>query len=213
MNRSLFVNALTLSRAPLALFASITLLLNLAYPSWAWIIATAALLSLSAITDLFDGKLARKWGVVSRFGALADPLMDKVFYVVTLPTATFVALYSEDVLHASILLALDIFSIGRDLWVTFLRAATSGTSAKMAAGWAGKIRTALAFPVIVFIHLALGIRYLALREMTTLTIPREPLFVLEGIILFVTLYSALSYTRYYLPFLRAAAPLAPQKNP
>ena len=202
MTRYAFVNALTLSRAPLALLAAAASLLNLAFPSWGWIAATAVLFSLSAITDLFDGKLARKWGVVSRFGALADPLMDKVFYILSLPTATFIALYSEDVVHASLLLALDIVSIGRDLWVTFLRAATAGTSAKMGAGWAGKIRTALAFPVIALVHLVLGVRHLALREMTAVTIPSAPVYALEGIILFATLYSAVSYTRYYMPYLR-----------
>ena len=202
MTRFAFVTTLTLSRAPLALLAAACSLTNLALPSWGWIAAMLVLLSLSAITDLFDGKLSRKWGVTSRFGALADPLMDKVFYVLTLPTATFIALYSEDVKHAAILLALDIVSIGRDLWVTFLRSATAGTSAKMAAGWAGKLRTALAFPVIVLVHTVLGIRFLALNEMTSIRIPSAPVYALEGLILFVTVVSAISYTRYYLPYLR-----------
>ena len=209
MSHYWFVNFLTLSRAPLALLAAIASILNLVWPSWGWIIACAVLLSLSAITDLFDGKLARKWKVVSRFGALADPLMDKVFYILTLPTATFIALYSEDIPHASLLLALDIVSIARDLWVTFLRAATAGTSAKMGAGWAGKIRTALAFPVIALVHLVLGIRYLALRELTTLTIPSAPVYALEAVILVATLASAISYTRYYMPFLLAESRKAP----
>ena len=204
MTRYAFVNTLTLSRAPLALLAVACSLLNLACPSWGWIVATAVLLALSALTDLFDGKLARKWGVVSRFGALADPLMDKVFYILPLPTATFLALYSEDVVHASVLLALDIVSIGRDLWVSFLRAATAGTSAKMGASWAGKIRTALAFPVIAIVHLALGIRVLALHEKTSLVLPSAPLYALEAVILAATLWSAVSYTRYYLPFLTDA---------
>ena len=38
--------------------------------------------------------------------------------------------------------------------------------------------------------------------MTAVTIPSAPVYALEGIILFATLYSAVSYTRYYMPYLR-----------
>ena len=212
MSRFAFVMFLTLSRAPLALLAAACSLANLAWPAWGWIAAMLALMSLSALTDLFDGKLSRKWGVTSRLGALADPLMDKVFYVVTLPTATFIALYSEDTAHAAALLALDVVSMARDLWVTFLRSATAGTAAKMGAGWAGKIRTALAFPVIVLVHAVLDVRYLQLREMCNLPwlAKLQPaLYALEGVLLVVTVVSALSYTRYYLPYLKTAARKAP----
>ncbi len=202
MTRFAFVNFLTFVRAPLAFLAALATLANLAAPSWWWIGATATLLFLSAVTDLLDGKLARRWGVTSRLGALADPLMDKVFYVVTLPTATFAALWMGDTVHACVLLALDVVSMARDLWVTFLRAAASGTAAKMAAGMVGKVRTALALPVIAFVHVALGIRRLAIAEVTTLTVPREILFALEGLLLVLTVYSGAAYTRYYLPYLR-----------
>src|ERR1041385_340413 len=34
---------------------------------------------LTAATDFLDGYLARKWGMVSAFGRIADPFVDKVF--------------------------------------------------------------------------------------------------------------------------------------
>ena len=202
MTRYAFVNILTFVRAPLALGAALCTLLNLAAPSWWWIGVAATLLVVSALTDLFDGKLARRWGVVSRLGALADPLMDKFFYIATLPSATFAALYLGDTRHAALLLALDIASMARDLWVTFLRAATSGTSAKMAAGMIGKIRTAMALPVLALVHFAVGVRCLEVNELIQWSFPPWPLVVLEIALLVVTLGSGLSYTRYYLPFLR-----------
>ena len=202
MTRFAFVTFLTFIRAPLALAAALCTLLNLAFPSRAWIAACAVLFAVSALTDLFDGKLARRWGVTSRLGALADPLMDKFFYVAALPSATFAALFLGDTLHAALLLALDIVSMARDLWVTFLRAATSGTSAKMAAGMFGKIRTAMALPVLALVHVAVGLRCLEVRELATVAFPDWPLYALEGALLVVTLASGLAYTKYYLPFLR-----------
>ena len=201
MTRFAFVTFLTFVRAPLALAAALCTLANLARPSWGWIAATAAMLAVSALTDLFDGKLARRWGVVSRVGALADPLMDKLFYVATLPTATFAALYLGDTCHALVLLALDVASMARDLWVTFLRAATSGTEAKMAASMVGKVRTAMALPVLAFAHFALGVRALERGGAVAWHIPMATLSALEAALFLATILSGLTYTRYYLPFL------------
>lgn len=38
----------------------------------------------AVLTDAFDGRLARKWGAVSKFGAILDPLADKIIYLGTL---------------------------------------------------------------------------------------------------------------------------------
>ncbi|NQE93453.1 CDP-diacylglycerol--glycerol-3-phosphate 3-phosphatidyltransferase [Nocardia terpenica] len=43
----------------------------------AWRIGAAALFGLAAITDRIDGQLARKYGLVTDFGKLADPIADK----------------------------------------------------------------------------------------------------------------------------------------
>lgn len=42
-----------------------------------WRIAAAALFGLAAITDRIDGQVARKYGLVTDFGKLADPIADK----------------------------------------------------------------------------------------------------------------------------------------
>ena len=44
-------------------------------------VAAIILMILAGISDLFDGHLARRWRVVSTFGKMADPLMDKVFFL------------------------------------------------------------------------------------------------------------------------------------
>src|SRR3954468_6226403 len=40
----------------------------------------------AAITDMLDGWLARRAGLVSRFGALVDPFADRVFVLVAVST-------------------------------------------------------------------------------------------------------------------------------
>ncbi|WP_425301281.1 CDP-diacylglycerol--glycerol-3-phosphate 3-phosphatidyltransferase [Nocardia wallacei] len=42
-----------------------------------WRIAATALFGIAAVTDRIDGQLARKYGLVTDFGKLADPIADK----------------------------------------------------------------------------------------------------------------------------------------
>ena len=81
--RRLFVNALTLSRVPF-IFAFMAAAVHAQRSgSCAWALAAMAFMAAAAVSDLFDGLLARRWRVVSAFGKLADPLMDKVFFIVS----------------------------------------------------------------------------------------------------------------------------------
>jgi CDP-diacylglycerol--glycerol-3-phosphate 3-phosphatidyltransferase len=42
-----------------------------------WRLGAFAVFALAAITDRFDGELARRWGLVTAFGTIADPIADK----------------------------------------------------------------------------------------------------------------------------------------
>ncbi|WP_432488534.1 CDP-diacylglycerol--glycerol-3-phosphate 3-phosphatidyltransferase [Kineococcus sp. SYSU DK018] len=44
---------------------------------WRWRLAAAGVFVAASITDRYDGQLARRWGTVSDFGKVADPLADK----------------------------------------------------------------------------------------------------------------------------------------
>ena len=116
-----FVQSLTLGRVPLILaFLAISLLAP--KPMGAiWFSAAFAAMILSAVTDLFDGYYARKFDVVTRMGAYADPLTDKIFYLTTFPTLVYLAGIQGQDHHARVLLALAILFLLRDQWVSFLR--------------------------------------------------------------------------------------------
>ena len=159
----LFVNALTLSRGPLLLLFMAGVLVDIYHPHvWLkWL--NLAFLVVSSVTDLFDGLLARKWNVTSRLGAVFDPMMDKVFFIIVFPTLTAHLFLSSGVVygalayvvksvrpelsHAIVMLVLTVSYVLRDQWVMALRALAAGSGADMKANWVGKLRTALSFPI------------------------------------------------------------------
>ena len=208
MSRFAFVTLLTAVRAPLVFAGAALALVHLFAPHPAWLAGALALMGLSAVTDLFDGALARRWGVTSRLGALADPLMDKVFYLVATPVATFAALYNEDVAHASVLLALDVASLFRDQWASFLRSVGSEFGADVKASFSGKLRTFLAFPILMAVHLQLGLQSLAMRSPAhegAWQPPMAAVYALEGLLLALVVVSGATYTARFRPYLRRAA--------
>lgn len=75
--KSYIPNALTISRIILTPIIIVTGILG--YTKALIILATIA-----ALTDLLDGKLARKWNVVSEIGAKLDTLADKLFAIGTI---------------------------------------------------------------------------------------------------------------------------------
>ena len=77
-----------------------------------WLAFWACLMMLlSGLTDAWDGKLARKWGVVSTLGKMADPLMDKVFYIVAFPALVWQIMHQgESDAHAVVMMFFQPFT-------------------------------------------------------------------------------------------------------
>src|SRR3989339_223375 len=153
-NRSnlFLVTFITLARFPLVILFFIGALFFVKYPS-TWLFFTSfAMLVLAAVTDLFDGYLARKLNVVTKFGAHADPLMDKFFYLSTLPLLVYIAGRNQHDTHAIFLLIMTVLFLSRDQWVTFLRSIGSLYEVSGGANWSGKMRTAINFPMICIIY-------------------------------------------------------------
>lgn len=94
------------------------------------------LFGLAAITDLFDGYLARKWNQMSKFGEFLDPVADKLMVATCL-----VLLAHTDGRYEVALIAAVI--IGREITVSALREWMAGLGARavVKVGTAGKIKT------------------------------------------------------------------------
>ena len=199
----LTVNALTFSRVPLIL-AWLGFAIAQEYCGGFWLAFWACLMMLLAgLTDAWDGALARRWEVVSMLGKMADPLMDKVFYIVAFPALVWqIAHQGESDAHALTMMFFTILYILRDTWVTFMRSVGTLYGADVAAMWLGKVRTALSFPGAGWIYL-----YCCAHRMAPPSWQGPWLascFVVEGLLIALTLWSLYTYTVAYGPYLKMA---------
>src|SRR6516164_679025 len=98
--------------------------------------------SIAAITDAFDGYLARRWGEVSAFGAFLDPVADKLMVA----AALIVLVWLE---RAESYLAIII--IGREIAISALREwmAELGQRKSVAVAFVGKLKTVAQMTAIV----------------------------------------------------------------
>jgi len=94
----------------------------------------AVVYSLAAITDLLDGWLARRRGLVSVLGKFLDPLADKL-----LVAAVLVWMVSMGRIPAWIVVLL----LSREITITALRGVASSEGLIISAGAGGKLKTAL----------------------------------------------------------------------
>jgi CDP-diacylglycerol--glycerol-3-phosphate 3-phosphatidyltransferase len=188
-----FVTFLTLVRYPLVLLFFVGAIVHTQWPrGWLFTVTLAALIA-SAVTDLLDGYFARRFRVETRFGAHADPLMDKFFYLSTLPVLVFVATYHRQATHGIVLLVLTMMFLARDQWVTFLRSIGALYSADGRAHWTGKLRTCINFPLICIVYF--------FEEAPVPLFSAWTVYTLEGVAIVVNLVSAYVYSRRYWPYL------------
>ncbi len=142
-------NYLTILRVILVPVFVIVLTVGISFP--AVNIIAAAVFLITSITDMLDGKLARKYGLVSDFGKIMDPLADK-FMVFASMIALLVADGFEHL--RPVLLWATLIVILRELSVTSMRLIVSGktNATGLAANILGKIKTV---SQIVFVMTAL----------------------------------------------------------
>jgi len=207
--RRLIVNALTFARVPL-IFAWLGLAIAQEYTivggsggSFPLAFWACAMMLLSGLTDAWDGALARKWSVVSTLGKMADPLMDKVFYIVAFPALVWQILHQgESEAHALVMLFFTILYMMRDTWVTFMRSVGTMYGADVAAMWLGKVRTALSFPGAGWVYM-----YCCFHRMAPVSWQASWLvscYVVEAVLIGLTLWSLVTYTSAYMPYLKKA---------
>ena len=102
----------------------------------------AILFSLAAISDYLDGYLARRWGLISNFGKVMDPVADKLIV-----SFSFIMMVSLGWIPAWIICII----IGRELAITGLRSVVAEveSDADLSASWLGKYKTGFQIAAII----------------------------------------------------------------
>ena len=143
-------NKLTVLRVIMIPFFVFFLLLeNGANPTWRYL--SAAIFIVASFTDLLDGKIARKYNLVTNFGKFMDPLADKL-----LVCSALICLIQLEQLPAWMV----IIIISREFIISGFRLVASDNGVVIAASYWGKFKTV--FQMISVILLILNIPALSL---------------------------------------------------
>lgn len=122
------VQAVTLLRVPLSfLFAG---LLMLGEQTWV-LLSCVGILLVIELTDLFDGLLARRWQVVSEWGAMLDPYADSVSRMIV---------YWGLAVSGLALPFVPLAMAARDVTVAYARILIARGGGSVRAKWSGKIK-------------------------------------------------------------------------
>ena len=139
-------NRLTILRMILAVLFAV----SLAYPNIAMRLVSLALFVSAALTDYYDGKIARATNQVTSLGRLMDPIADK--------TLSFCAFFGF-VWLAIMPLWMALLIVLREIFVTGIRLRMSASSPRTGAIRSGKQKTVAQFTATILVLL-----YLVTRE-------------------------------------------------
>lgn len=129
-------NKLTVLRIVLVPFFVAALLIDFPLNN----LAALAIFGAASLTDLFDGKIARKRGLVTDFGKFADPLADKILVISAL--LCFVQLGLCDCVAVIVVLF-------REFTVTSIRLIAASKGKVIAANIWGKVKTVTQITAII----------------------------------------------------------------
>ncbi|MBQ1546639.1 MAG: CDP-diacylglycerol--glycerol-3-phosphate 3-phosphatidyltransferase [Clostridia bacterium] len=159
-------NKLTLMRIILVPFFAAVLLID-AIPHH-YLIALL-IFSIASITDMLDGKIARKYNMVTDFGKFADPLADKILVI-----SAFACFIELDIIGAAFI----ILVLFREFSVTSIRLIAAENGKVVAANMWGKAKTVS--QMIAIIVVLINGYIIELMSMGILNIGADP--ALFGII-------------------------------
>ena len=179
-----WANRLTLSRLALTMFFVAAL-----NSSWEYGRTSALILFLIAgLTDFVDGEVARRYGIVTNFGKLMDPLVDKIMVA-----AAFISLVPLKAVPAWAATTV----VARDFLITGLRLMAASKGRVLPAEQLGKQKTSWQIITVIFFLalLAAGeLRYADERSTWWLRTRDQAGPVLVWITVALTVYSGLGFT-------------------
>ena len=128
---------------------------------------------IASLTDLLDGKIARKYNMVTNFGKFMDPLADKLLVM-----SALVSMVALEDLPAWVVIVI----LAREFAITGFRTLAVEAGIVLAASWWGKVKTTVQMIMIIVVLLDLPFEFMGLFEMA-----------LAGLAVFFTILSGADY--------------------
>mgnify|MGYP001117600240 CR=1 FL=1 len=146
-----------------------------------------AIFALASLTDFFDGKIARKYNLVTDLGKFLDPVADKVLVASALILATTLGVGIADKIA---IVVCSVVIIARELIITCFRTIAATKNVILAADKIGKAKTATQLTGLTF--------YLPFEAVTQLNEIAGKVFFYIGFVCLMiatvlTVVSALNY--------------------
>ena len=165
---------------------------------WANLVG-CALFGAAAFTDMLDGKIARKYNLVTDFGKFLDPLADKFMVIGALLVILYKVMGDGSVngIFTTVFFWTVMIVIFRELAVTSIRLVVSGSSGiVVAANMLGKIKTCVQIACVVICILERAI-YAALANPPAFANYLPVSLILSALMLVFTLWSGINYIASY----------------
>lgn len=154
----------------------------------------AAVYGLTALTDMLDGKIARKYNLITDFGKFIDPLADKFMVLSSMISILVWMLLRGKTTMALIFVWVVLVILLRELGVTSIRLVVAGKSGiVIAASMLGKMKTVsqMVGTVVILLEPAVPV----IGEYGILT------YIAMAVMCFTTIFSGLDYLKAYLPYI------------
>lgn len=138
-------NKLTILRVILIPFFVVFMLFDITGAADKWI--ALVIFCVASLTDMLDGKIARKYNLVTNFGKFMDPLADKLLVCTAL-----ICLTSMNRLNVIVVLVI----IAREFIISGFRLVASDNGIVIAASYWGKFKTVSQMVLIIVLIMDLG---------------------------------------------------------
>ena len=138
-------NKLTILRVILIPFFVVFMLFDITGAADKWI--ALVIFCVASLTDMLDGKIARKYNMLTNFGKFMDPLADKLLVCTAL-----ICLTSMNRLNVIVVLVI----IAREFIISGFRLVASDNGIVIAASYWGKFKTVSQMALIIVLIMDLG---------------------------------------------------------
>ena len=138
-------NKLTILRVILIPFFVVFMLFDITGAADKWI--ALVIFCVASLTDMLDGKIARKYNLITNFGKFMDPLADKL-----LVCSALICFVSMNRLNVIVVLVI----IAREFIISGFRLVASDNGIVIAASYWGKFKTVSQMALIIVLIMDLG---------------------------------------------------------